>query len=82
MDQMTKSLKEDLSKNSETLDQLPTSLNTYVNQVNTLKYLEFKKDEFEQKYNQILSQLQRCKKDNIKVSLKLSAEIEEVKVLY
>jgi hypothetical protein len=50
--------------------------------VNTLKYLEFKKDEFEQKFNQILSQLQRCKKDNIKVSLKLSTEIEEVKILY
>ena len=44
MEQETRTLKEELSKTTEILDQLPTSLNTYVEQVNTLKYIEFKKD--------------------------------------
>jgi hypothetical protein len=46
MEQETRTLKEELSKTTEILDQLPTSLNTYVEQVNTLKYIEFKKEDF------------------------------------
>jgi hypothetical protein len=36
----TKQLKEELSKTSEVLDQMPVSLNIYVDQKNTLKYVE------------------------------------------
>lgn len=46
MEQETKVLREELSKTSEILDQLPTSLNTYVEQVNTLKYIEYKREDF------------------------------------
>ena len=42
METETKSLREELSKTSEILDQLPTSLNVYVEQVNTLKYVKEK----------------------------------------
>ncbi len=50
MEQETKTLKEELSKTTEILDQLPTSLNTYVEQVNTLKYIEHKSEDFENKF--------------------------------
>lgn len=43
-------MKEELSKTTEILDQLPTSLNTYVEQVNTLKYIEHKSEDFENKF--------------------------------
>jgi hypothetical protein len=42
METETKSLREELSKTSEILDQLPGSLNVYVEQVNTLKYVKEK----------------------------------------
>ena len=42
METETKTLREELSKCSEILDQLPTSLNVYVEQVNTLKYVKEK----------------------------------------
>ena len=41
----TKSLKDDLSQTSETLAKLPQSLNIYVEQVNTLKYLKERQTE-------------------------------------
>lgn len=53
MDQETKTLREELGKTSEILDQLPTSLNTYVEQVNTLKYIDHKQGEFDAKYQTI-----------------------------
>ena len=40
MDNETRLLKEDLSKTSEILEQTPTSLNVYVEQVNTLKFVK------------------------------------------
>ena len=46
METETKSLREELSKTSEILDQLPGSLNVYVEQVNTLKYVKEKQEEF------------------------------------
>lgn len=46
METETKSLREELSKTSEILDQLPGSLNVYVEQVNTLKYVKEKNEEF------------------------------------
>ena len=46
METETKSLREELSKTSEILDQLPTSLNVYVEQVNTLKYVKEKQEDF------------------------------------
>lgn len=42
METETKSLREELSKTSEILDQLPGSLNVFVEQVNTLKYVKEK----------------------------------------
>jgi len=42
MESETKTLKEELGKTTEILDQLPTSLNTYVEQKNTLKYIDLK----------------------------------------
>ena len=45
-----KSLRDELSKTSEVLDQLPSSLNVYVEQVNTIKYVKERKDDFEQKF--------------------------------
>ena len=42
MDNETRLLKEDLSKTSEILEQTPTSLNVYVEQVNTLKFVKQK----------------------------------------
>ena len=54
MEQETKSLREELSKTSEILLEVPVKLNTYVEQVNTLKYVKEKEDEFEQKYNTIM----------------------------
>jgi short-subunit dehydrogenase involved in D-alanine esterification of teichoic acids len=50
MEQETKTLREELGKTSEILDQLPTSLNTYVEQVNTLKYIDHKRDDFDAKF--------------------------------
>lgn len=46
MMQETKTLKEDLTKITEILTPLPTSLNTYVEQSNTLKYCEHKREYF------------------------------------
>jgi hypothetical protein len=46
METETKSLREELSKTSEILDQLPGSLNVYVEQVNTIKYVKEKEEEF------------------------------------
>ena len=45
-----KSLRDELSKTSEVLDQLPSSLNVYVEQFNTIKYVKERKDDFEQKF--------------------------------
>jgi phenylpyruvate tautomerase PptA (4-oxalocrotonate tautomerase family) len=46
-------LKEELSSTSDTLDKNPTTLNVYVDQVNTLKYLREKQAEFDKKMDTI-----------------------------
>ena len=79
MEQETKTLREELGKTSEILDQLPTSLNTYVEQVNTLKYVNHKRAEFEAKFDTINKQ---SKQENIKVSPQLLRDIEEVRTLH
>jgi len=71
MEQETKTLREELGKTSEILDQLPTSLNTYVEQVNTLKYIEHKREDFDSQFQAINALSQQCKQDSIKVSLNL-----------
>ena len=55
MEQETKALREELGKTSEILEQLPTSLNTYVEQVNTLKYIEHKRADFDAQFQAINS---------------------------
>ena len=78
----TKTLKEELGKTSEILDALPTSLNTYVEQVNTLKYINYKREDFDAKFQTINKLNQLCKQDNIKIQYGLQVEIETVKSLY
>ena len=63
METETKSLREELSKTSEILDQLPGSLNVYVEQVNTLKYVKEKQEEFSQKFTTIQTLHSLCKAD-------------------
>ena len=82
MEQETKTLREELGKTSEILDQLPTSLNTYVEQVNTLKYIDHKREDFDTKFATINRLNDQCKQDNIKVSVNLAMAIDDVKVLY
>lgn len=53
IDNETKILKEELSSTSDTLDKLPTTLNVYVDQVNTLKYLKEKQKDFDKKFDTI-----------------------------
>lgn len=78
----TKALLQELSTASDTLHKTPSSLNVYVDQVNTLRYLQEKQDDFKNKYNTIISLQKQCKQDNIKISTKLQLSIEEVTQLY
>jgi hypothetical protein len=82
METETKSLREELSKTSEILDQLPGSLNVYVEQVNTLKYVKEKQEEFSQKFTTIDTLHSLCKSDQIKIGMHLQQAIEEVQNLY
>jgi len=51
----TKALKEELTTTSETLDKTPNTLNIYVDQVNTLKYLSEKSEDFKNKFNTVIT---------------------------
>lgn len=82
METETKTLREELAKATEILDQLPSSLNVYVEQVNTLKYVKEKTRDFDQRYETINKLHQLCKSDNIRVSLSLQVSMEEVASLY
>ena len=82
MEQETKTLREELGKTSEILDQLPTSLNTYVEQVNTLKYIDHKQAEFDAKYQTINKLNEQCRSEHIKVGVNLQMAIAEVETLY
>lgn len=82
MEQETKVLREELGKTSEVLEQLPTSLNTYVEQVNVLKYIDHKRGDFDAQFKNIEALSLQCKQDAIKVSLNLQMAIDEVKSLY
>lgn len=75
-------MREELGKTSEVLEQLPTSLNTYVEQVNVLKYIEHKRGDFDAQFKNIEALSLQCKQDAIKVSLNLQMAIDEVKSLY
>jgi len=57
-------------------------LNTYVEQVNTLKYIDHKREDFDAKFQTIQKLYQQCRQDNTKISLNLQMAIEEVKNLY
>ena len=46
-------LKDELAKTSEILEQMPTSLNVYVEQVNALKYVDQKEEDFKNKFETI-----------------------------
>ena len=57
-------------------------MNTYVEQVNTLKYIDHKSADFKQKFDTINQLNEQCKAENIKVTLQLQYAIEDVKTLY
>lgn len=78
MDNETRLLKEDLSKTSEILEQTPTSLNVYVEQVNTLKFVKQKQKDFDSKYEIIHRLKKQCLEDNIKVSPSIEMSIHHV----
>ena len=61
---------------------MPSSLNTYVEQVNTLKYIEHKRPDFAKKFDNIDHQFEMCRDGNIKVSPVLARAIDEVKHLH
>jgi hypothetical protein len=79
MMQETKTLKEDLTKITEILSPLPTSLNTYVEQSNTLKYCEHKREYFKGQFETIQDLYAQCKQDG---TAKVNSAIEEVKKLW
>ena len=61
---------------------MPVSLNIYVDQNNTLKYVEQKKDDFENKWRTIQELFEQCRTQGIKPGIELEYSVEEVKRLY
>lgn len=53
MEKDTRALKDDLYKVVETLEQAPSSINIYLEQINMCKYISFKMPEFTQKFQSI-----------------------------
>ena len=82
MDHETQTLKDELSKTSEILEQTPTSLNVYVEQVNTLKYAKQKEKDFQTKHDIIFRLKRQCLEDSIKVPFGLDMAIQQVQTLY
>ena len=82
MENETGLLKEDLSKTSEILEQTPTSLNVYVEQVNTLKFVKQKQKDFDSKYEIIHRLKKQCQEDNITVPAGVQMAIHHVESLY
>jgi hypothetical protein len=82
MEKDTRALKDDLYKVVETLEQAPSSINIYLEQINMWKYISFKMPEFTQKFQSIDNLSELCKQDNIKINASLQEDIERVKELY
>ena len=82
MDNETRMLREDLSKTSEILEQCPTSLNVYVEQTNTLKFVAQKQGEFDQKFGIINRLKKQCLNDNIKIAPSIEQGIYHVESMY
>jgi len=78
----TKTLKEDLNRSIDILAQNPLSLNIYVEQVNTLKYVRERMPDFNQKFSSIEKLNELCKKHNIKVNVDLQENIQRVEEIY
>ena len=75
MDHETRLLREDLSKIHEILQLSPTSLNVYVEQTNTLKFVKQKQADFDKKYETIQNLKKQCLDDNIKVAPSIKVSI-------
>ena len=82
MAQETKTLGEELGKTTDVLEQRPTSLNTYVEQVNTLKYIEHKRADFDARFKAIQGLQKQCRADAIKVLPPLESAIAHVERRY
>ena len=78
----TKQLKEELSKTSEVLDQMPVSLNIYVDQKNALKYVDQKRDEFDSRWRTVQELYEQYKASGNKPGAELDYAFEEVKSLF
>ena len=48
-------MKEELTSTSDTLEKTPNTLNIYVDQVNTLKYLSEKSEDLKNKFNTVIT---------------------------
>jgi hypothetical protein len=82
MSNETKALREDLTRAIDILMQTPVSLNIYVEQVNTLKYIRERMPDFKNKFSSIEKLSQLCKKHKIAIKKDLLEEIDKVKVVY
>jgi hypothetical protein len=78
----TRALKDDLYKAVETLEQAPSSINIYLEQINMCKYVKLKMPEFEQKFTSIDNLNDLCKQIISKIGNTLQEDIERVKDLY
>ena len=83
MEKETRALKDDLYKVVETLEQAPSSINIYLEQINMCKYIRFKMPEFTQKFQSIDNLNELCKQDmTSRWSSVQNEDIERVKELY
>lgn len=68
MESETKELQEQLTRTKDTLEPTPHTLNVYVEQVNMLKLIEQKKEEYKAKHETILKLRGQCQTDGIRVA--------------
>jgi hypothetical protein len=54
METQTKVLRDELVRTKDVLEPTPHTLNVYVEQVNTLKYIDQKKAQYQQQYDTII----------------------------
>ena len=69
MEGETKALKSELvGKVMKTLERVPTDLNEFVKQIDMVKYVQLKQQDYEQRNNSIIKLYTLCKNDNIRVA--------------
>ena len=77
MEGETKALKSELvGKVMKTLEHVPTDLNEFVKQIDMVKYVQLKQQDYEQRNNSIIKLYTLCKNDNIRVAPSLQFQID------